>query len=72
MFFGNSGGGGGGSRGGGAGRAEETVMVRVHNDDVHTFEYVISTFTDLGISYHNVRRRERTGGRGRMVKTRAG
>ncbi|CAM9469984.1 unnamed protein product, partial [Ectocarpus sp. 13 AM-2016] len=54
MFFGNSGGaGGGGGRGSGAGRAEETVIVRVHNDDVHTFEYVIGTFTDLGISYHN-------------------
>ncbi|CAB1109421.1 unnamed protein product [Ectocarpus sp. CCAP 1310/34] len=57
MFFGNSGvAGGGGGRGAGAGQAEETVVVRVHNDDVHTFEYVIGTLTDLGISYHNVRR----------------
>lgn len=28
---------------------EEEVVVRVHNDDVHTFEFVISIFRDMGI-----------------------
>ena len=30
------------------------MTVRVHNDDVHTFEYVITTFSQLGIGYSEV------------------
>lgn len=31
------------------GSGDKEVMVRVHNDDVHTFDQVIGTFTDMGL-----------------------
>lgn len=46
------GGSSGDGRGGGRRREhEEQVIVRVYNDDVHTFEEVITTFTGMMISY---------------------
>lgn len=35
-------------------RENEEVVVRVHNDDVHTFDFVIATFREIGLSYESV------------------
>lgn len=36
-------------------REKAEVVVRVHNDDVHTFDFVIKTFMEIDISYDLVR-----------------
>lgn len=51
-FTANGGGNSGGGSGGGEGR--DMVMVRVHNDDVHTFDYVTAAFMDIGLDYQSV------------------
>lgn len=46
----------GGMQGSAVGEEQgKKVMVRVHNDDIHTFEYVIATFSELGLVYQSVR-----------------
>lgn len=38
------------------GSGDKDVMVRVHNDDVHTFDQVIMTLTEMGLSRQKVGR----------------
>lgn len=37
------------------GSGDREVMVRVHNDDVHTFDQVILTLTEIGLPHQKVR-----------------